>query len=66
MLPTVGLVFSQRRGRGGREIGYEVTETRVRCEQQGGKLLLTVNARGSGVAVTIAIGGKEVNDEGTR
>ena len=53
LLRTAGLVFGHRRGR---EIWYEVTETRVRCEQQGGKLLLTVYARGGEVGVTIAVG----------
>ena len=57
-LRTAGLVFSQRRGK---EIWYEVTEGRVVCEQQGGKLLLTINARGGEVAVTLTVGGSGTN-----
>jgi hypothetical protein len=54
-LCTAGLVFTQRQGK---EIWYETAEDRVRCQRQGdGRFSLSIIARGSGVAVTLRVGG---------
>jgi hypothetical protein len=50
---------SDRPGNRGKEIWYETDESRVRFQRQpDGRFALTITARGSGVAVTIAVGNR--------
>jgi hypothetical protein len=54
MRTTAGLACDERRGK---EIWYEAAPDRVRYQREGGeKISLTVTARGSDVAVTVAVG----------
>src|SRR4051812_11246597 len=60
-LKDLGLLFSERQGK---EIWYEPAAGRVRYQRHadGVGFDLTLTARGGGVAVTVTVGGAEVNE----